>query len=765
MVVLVRRLAPGAPVEQVVHARAPHQRAVADRLRVARAEVVARPPGDLRGVVGEDLARAFVGHVREHAQAGHRPDGVVGEQLDGAVRDVRRDRADRRIAGALAAHVLQHRARAQRQRADARLRLALEPARAHDAVAQVQQRVVGAGILGRIDGDVRELRLLDVVRGQAPLVCAARVLPAGLPLTAQRRRLHLARVLVDRQVGRDVALHAFAPAQIGHVLRRQLPAQRDPGRRERLAIVGVLRRVAARGLRRLAMQARVAHAGPDGPVLADLHRIAQVELGAAFGAVRVGHVRRRLRRHEGLAVARAGAGDVVGLVVEAARESRLEHAGGRRVAQRAGRELAGDRDVEVARLAALVVAAEVPDRVLAVRAEGVAVRVAGGAGRVVEAVREREVVVADQPLLQRLHLQLPVGRDRLREAQRHRVALQDDRQRPRLVVQVDVRIDRVRIGHDARERAERRHAGLRLQAVLELELQQAAVGDAPVGGQRRRLAVALVVAEVRVEPRRRQIQARAELALVAEALAEVGRDAIGAVLRPQQRRAAQVDVGPLDDQVDDAARRAGAGLHAAEALEHLDIRLVLERQRGLGVDRQPVAAEVALVVDLEAAHRERRPVADRVVRVGDAGVDAREVGQRRGADVGQRLGIDDVGLDRRARKRLREAGDAGAVGRAARGDLHALHRRGIIGARGARERENGRGERREGGTETLDGSHRALSKRWQGNGVGIGDARGPCSATASLREDYLGSAAADLAACTANQVQRDFLSQPLGQHP
>src|SRR5689334_17574771 len=55
--VLVGRLAPGAAVEQVVDAGAPHQRAGAQRLRVAGAEVVARPAGDAGRVVREDLAR------------------------------------------------------------------------------------------------------------------------------------------------------------------------------------------------------------------------------------------------------------------------------------------------------------------------------------------------------------------------------------------------------------------------------------------------------------------------------------------------------------------------------------------------------------------------------------------------------------------------------------------------------------------------------------------------------------------------------------
>ena len=93
------------------------------------------------------------------------------------------------------------------------------------------------------------------------------------------------------------------------------------------------------------------------------------------------------------------------------------------------------------------------------------------------------------------------------------------------------------------------------------------------------LAMALVVAKVRVEPVGRHVQARAERAVDAEALAEVDRGADRAALRPAQLRVAQVGVGPLDDEVDEPARRAGAGLHAAQALEDLDAGLVVQRQR------------------------------------------------------------------------------------------------------------------------------------------------------------------------------------------
>ena len=355
--------------------------------------------------------------------------------------------------------------------------------------------------------------------------------------------------------------------------------------------------------------------------------------------------------------------------------------------QRPGRERAAEGQVEVARRAAFAVAAEVPDRVLAVAAEAVA-RIAGVAVRAVEAVVEREMVVAHELLLQRVHLDAPCIVQFLRVAQRHRVALRHHRQRPGLVVQVDVRVDRMRVGNDGAEHAEARHAGLRLQVVLELELEQVGIVEAPVGRQREHLAVALGIAHVRVAVVGRDAHARAELAIDAETLAEIDRRADAAVLRPPELRVAQVAVRALDHQVDQPARRARAGLHAAQALEDLDVRLVVEREHGLGVDRQAVAPEVVAVVDLEAAQREGRPVADRVVRIGQAGVEPRQVGQRDRVDVEQRRRVDRLGLDRRACERLREAGDPDGLGGAAADDLDALHAR----RRGCRLR-GGRGRR------------------------------------------------------------------------
>ena len=64
--------------------------------------------------------------------------------------------------------------------------------------------------------------------------------------------------------------------------------------------------------------------------------------------------------------------------------------------------------------------------------------------------------------------------------------------------------------------------------------------------------------------------------------------------------------------------------------EDVDTRLVVERDRGLGVDRQAVAPEVEAVVDDEAAHREVVDVALGVVGVAHRRIEARS-GRRGGA--------------------------------------------------------------------------------------------------------------------------------------
>ena len=110
------------------------------------------------------------------------------------------------------------------------------------------------------------------------------------------------------------------------------------------------------------------------------------------------------------------------------------------------------------------------------------------------------------------------------------------------------------------------------------------------------------VAHDRIDVLGARVEPKAERIGDAEALAQVDRSDDAAALAPLEEGRAQRRLErSLDDEVDEAARRARAGLDAAGALEDVDACLVLQRDRRLGVDRQPVAAIVEAVVDDESA--------------------------------------------------------------------------------------------------------------------------------------------------------------------
>ena len=141
------------------------------------------------------------------------------------------------------------------------------------------------------------------------------------------------------------------------------------------------------------------------------------------------------------------------------------------------------------------------------------------------------------------------------------------------------------------------------------------------------MAFAFGAVEVGVEVFVGRIHTHAKGALFAEALAEVDCATHRAGLAPAELGAADRRVGrALDHQVDQAARSAGAGLHAAGALQELDTLLVLQWDGGFGVDGQAVTAVVEAVVEHETAHGEEVPVALGVVGVADRWVDASDVG-------------------------------------------------------------------------------------------------------------------------------------------
>ena len=309
-------------------------------------------------------------------------------------------------------------------------------------------------------------------------------------------------------------------------------------------------------------------------------------------------------------------------------------------------------DVERAAAAALVLAAEVVEVEVAVRADsGRRSRCRRAAVRVGAAERKGDPVVGAQAL-RRARARRGASRSPslLRDAQRRGRRVEHHRQRPRLVVEVELRVGHRR--HGVAEQAEAGHARLRAMAVLDLGLDErrGVARQSPASASTLRSPRALrtigsmcSAPALRRTPNaspspKRWLRSTAPTHAAALAPFEEGR---------AQRRVERA----LDDEVDQAARRARAGLDAAQALQDVDARLVLERDRGLGVDRQAVAAEVEAVVDDEAAHGEVVDVALGVVGRRHRRIEARQVGEAARAGVADLRGVD----ARRRERRLRRA--------------------------------------------------------------------------------------------------------------
>ncbi|OIQ64354.1 hypothetical protein GALL_540950 [mine drainage metagenome] len=251
-------------------------------------------------------------------------------------------------------------------------------------------------------------------------------------------------------------------------------------------------------------------------------------------------------------------------------------------------------------------------------------------------------------------------------------------------------------------------------AVFDFGLDQRVGADAPVAGHGQQVAVALGIAQGRVEVFGRRVHAQAESLLRAEAVGQVHRAEHAAVARQRDLGTAHARVGALDDQVHQTARRADAGLDAAGAFEDFDRRLVVERDRRFGIDRQAVAPIVALVVERVAADGELIPIAGGVVVVADAGVEGGDVGQTLGAGVLQLLRVEPVGLHRCLPCRhVAKAGDAGGGLRGVAVHHHLGQRGGLRERVGGEQRGTSHGrpsqtENRAVGLVGLFGCHHVL---------------------------------------------------------
>ncbi|MNV37306.1 hypothetical protein D3C71_1288200 [compost metagenome] len=314
-------------------------------------------------------------------------------------------------------------------------------------------------------------RARDVEPRELPVERRVAALQAQFPLARLQRGHRLARVRVLRALVRhDLRFDALAPARIGEQPGLDRVAGRDPRRGDAVAVAGGARAVGADAVAR---QPRVPRADPGREAVVPADRVLHRQLGRALVAVGVGVGQARVgRRHRGGPDV-AGADVVVGLVLEAVAHAALQQAEAQLVAHAARHHVA--LEVEAARglRAALVLAAEV------VHVEGavgtVAVVVAFGAA----AEGIGQPVVGLQALLADLRAPAPVGIQCLAEAHRAGQRLEHRGLRPRLVVEVDARIDRP--GQRVAQQAVAVLARLLLVALLHLELEHRVACDAPVG--------------------------------------------------------------------------------------------------------------------------------------------------------------------------------------------------------------------------------------------------------------------------------------------
>ena len=463
-------------------------------------------------------------------------------------------------------------------------------------------------------------------------------------------------------------------------------ADRKPGRGERLVVRG---RPRAIGAYAVPVQPGVAQTGPQAPPGAQRDGVLQAPLGTALVALGVLFRQCWVGRQWGQPVDGARARVVVRLLVEASLKSREQNARREAVLQAQPLPAAVDRDIHRITGAALALAAVV------VKVEAAVAAIAAVVALCVTTKGKRHPVVGAQTLAHGMGHQVHVVAERLGQAYRASQAVHHHRQTPGLVVQVGARVDAARRGQHVPQQAEAWRAGLALPAAFDLQLQQRTAAQAGLGGQRQEAAVALAALELRVQPFQAGVQAPAQRAVGAGAVGQVHRQAQAVFLLPGQFGLAQALGGPLDHQIHQAPRRAGAGLQAAGAFQDLQGLLVALGDGGLCVDGQAVAPVVEAVVQREAAHGQLAPVARRVVGVGGAGVHAGQVANAGDARVLQLTHRDDGGRERRARQgHVAKARHAGGVAGAAAADGDGLS--GRIGG-GLGPGECGQGQRQRGG--------------------------------------------------------------------
>ncbi|EOB13050.1 hypothetical protein NBO_227g0001 [Nosema bombycis CQ1] len=204
-------------------------------------------------------------------------------------------------------------------------------------------------------------------------------------------------------------------------------------------------------------------------------------------------------------------------------------------------------------------------------------------------------------------------------------------------------------------------------------LQQHAIGDLPVGGEARHVAIAVRVVDRGVDALRGGVDAYTELLVVAKAAGDIDRALDRAVV--VHRR---TDLGywriasAFRGHVDDAGGHGEAVVERRCTLEHFEALLVLHGNRNIVVERQHAVEVIAgAVVQRDAAQRqvvvrqavELEPghaghVAQRVVQAGRLLQVEQVAGHHvyRGGNIQDVLPLEGTHLDPAGRKALRTGG-------------------------------------------------------------------------------------------------------------
>ncbi len=291
-----------------------------------------------------------------------------------------------------------------------------------------------------------------------------------------------------------------------------------------------------------------------------------------------------------------------------------------------GRECARHRSLDLIVATRVVGAAEVIDVVPPLGAEMVGHSFCRTTGRTIAAPRKGAVVIDDHPAAGCTEAALPAVIEPVFEAPAHVQRFDTHWIGPVLIAQQFAR--RGIVGQRcAAQQLITGHRALLFVLILDVQLQQGPLADVPVERQRCKVALTVGMLDIGANVFVRQVGAQTELLLAAKPAADVGGDVAFTVLvgghrdRPDVLRA----FGLI---VDDAARLGNAALQARQALEQLDLLLVLQRHVLLAGDAAAIDAIAVGRVQREAAHHKVFVIAYRRITVAHRGIVAQHVTQQ-----------------------------------------------------------------------------------------------------------------------------------------